>query len=293
MVTTKNLSSQNKRPAVFLVGAGAMGGALLRGWLETGAIASTSIVIDPAPSPSIGSLCDQYAIEIVSHGDAIDKNCQPDVQVFAVKPQMAGGILPAFGRFAQGCVSISVMAGLRLARLESLLSGAEDGAGASSDDLKIVRAMPNLPSNVGAGMTGLAATKTVSDTDKDCTSHLLNAVGASVWVRDDDAIDAVTAISGSGPAYLFLMAEALQSAGEGLGLAPETAEQLARQTIFGAGKMLSLDPRDAASFRESVTSPGGTTAAALSRLDHPRDGLRPLVERAAIAARDRARDLAD
>lgn len=259
----------NSLPKVALIGAGAMGGALLKGWLANRAIdPSGSAVFDPMAPATAGGL-------------ALNPPAEPrfDVLVLAIKPQT----LPEAARYApmaKDALVISVLAGKSIASISSVLG-----------TNRIVRTMPNLASVAGAGAAGLYAPASVAPSDRQTARSLMEAVGAALFVDSEAAIDAVTAISGSGPAYFFLMAEALEQAGRALGLADETAKALARQTLIGAGAVLAADARDVASLRLVVTSPGGTTQAALGVLDGDRKAIRTLIEQATSAAFQRAREL--
>ena len=259
----------NSIPKVALIGAGAMGGALLKGWLDKRAIdVEGSAVFDPLLAAPVA-------------GVALNPPIEPrfDVVVLAIKPQS----LPEAARYApmaKGALAVSALAGKSLAALSSVLG-----------TNRIVRAMPNLPALAGAGAAGLYAPPAVSEADRATARSLMEAVGAAVFVDSEAAIDAVTAISGSGPAYFFLMAEALEEAACALGLSGETARTLARQTLIGAGAVLKADARSAADLRRAVTSPGGTTEAALGVLDGERQMIRTLMKEAAGAALARARAL--
>lgn len=267
--------------AIGLVGAGAMGGALLNGWIDGG-------VMDPARSaifePAAGA--DLHALS-ARVGFALNPPADPsmvgpfDVFVLAVKPQMADEVLPLFRELAVGAHVVSVMAGRSVGSIAALM-GAE---------AKIARAMPNLPAMIGKGVSGLYAADHVDEAGRAMVTRLLAAVGETVWVGSEDALDFVTAISGSGPAYYFLLTEALTQAGIGLGLSRDDAAKLAKGTAIGAGAQMAQDDRDPAALREAVTSPGGTTAAALNVFDGAGEPLRALVKKAAEAAAKRAKEL--
>jgi len=270
------------RPSVALIGAGAMGGAMLRGWLEAGAIdVDGSALFDPAPPQEIADLADARGLAVNPASGA--QSLCVDVLVCAVKPQAAADALPAYAALAADAVVVSVMAGKSVARISALLGGAP----------RIVRAMPNLPASVGRGVSGLYAGEAVTASQRDVVERLMRAAGGTVWVDSEAAIDAVTAISGSGPAYIFLMVEALSEAGEALGLPRDAAETLARAAAAGAGALLDADRRSAAQMREAVTSPGGTTAAALKVLDAGDAPLRRLMKEATAAAARRAGELTE
>lgn len=257
-----------------------MGGALLRGWLEKGVIdLKRSAVFDPAPSPPMTAVIENAAISLNPLLDARTF----DALVIAVKPQAARDVLPRFAGLARGAAVISVMAGKSVATISGLMSQA--GA--------VIRAMPNLPAAVGAGVTGLYAPPGVSAHHRANAETLMRAVGDIVWVETEQAIDAVTAVSGSGPAYFFLLGEALAEAARAAGFPPDIAERLARATLEGAGAYAAHDQRTLGDLRKAVTSPGGTTEAALAIFDGETRELREIVKAAVQAARARAAELTD
>ena len=262
---------------LVLVGAGKMGGALLSGWLAKGLTPDQVIVREPSASPEIAAL--------VAKGLSLNATVaeiaarKPALVLIAVKPQAMADVLPEWKLLVQpGTVFLSIAAGTGLARLEELLGA----------DVHAIRAMPNTPASVGRGMTVACANRHVTPAQKALADQLLAAVGEVGWVENETLIDAVTAISGSGPAYVFHLVECLAAAGEALGLEPELAMKLARETVSGSGEMLHQLDEPASVLRANVTSPGGTTAAALDVL---MGELSPLMRRAAVAARDRAREL--
>ena len=274
------------KPVIILVGAGSMGGSMLRSWLSSQSIDQRSVIIDPYIDEGLAAKCRDYGLGInPDMSTLIEDHHQNDAQrsfvVFAIKPQMATEIIPDFSFLPHSNVFISVMAGVTTETLRGLLQGSD----------KLIRVMPNLPASVGAGVSGLFATDKVDTAEREMATHLLNAVGTNVWVDTENQIDMVTAISGSGPAYFFLMVEALALAGIKLGLDEDVAQKLARSTAIGSGVLMAEDQRNAQTLREAVTSPGGTTAAALSVLDDDA-ALKKLMEQAAKAAFDRARELA-
>lgn len=267
-----------ERPLV-LVGAGKMGGALLSGWLAKGLSPQLVEVRDPAPSAEI--------VEFAARGVSFNASVQeiaakrPALVLLAVKPQSMGDILPELAPFVSAdTVFLSIAAGIGLHRLEDLL-GAE---------VRAIRAMPNTPAAIGRGITVACANARVTAEQRELADRLLAAVGEVGWVESEGLIDAVTAVSGSGPAYVFYMVECLAAAGEALGLDAALAMKLARATVSGSGEMLHRMNEPASELRANVTSPGGTTAAALDVL-MGEGGLSPLMRRAALAARDRARAL--
>ncbi|MEZ5982326.1 MAG: pyrroline-5-carboxylate reductase [Parvularculaceae bacterium] len=263
-----------------LVGAGSMGGALLRGWLSSGTIdPEKSSVVDPGADKSLKKLA--YDTGLALNPDPAEIHA--DALVLAVKPQAAAAVLPAYKDVAKSAIVVSVMAGTSLTSLARMLSNPP----------RTARAMPNLPASIGAGVTGLYAPPTLNAPGREVVDRLMAAVGETVWVDSEKAIDIVTAVSGSGPAYYFLLTEALAEAGAALGLEKDAALKLARATAAGAGAMLSADPRAPGDMRKAVTSPGGTTAAALGVLDGDEKAVRKLLNAAVAAAAKRAGELTE
>ncbi|HWA70093.1 MAG TPA: pyrroline-5-carboxylate reductase [Rhizomicrobium sp.] len=263
--------------SILLVGCGRMGSALLKGWLAGGIKSIT--VVEPKPSADLRSLAKTKKIALVAAPSLV--KARPSVCVVAIKPQILKGEAPALAAFAQkGALMISIAAGMSVASL----------AKAWGRKARIIRAMPNTPGSVGAGITGIYSAKGVTAGDKKRAASLLSGLGATEWLAKEKLIDSVTAVSGSGPAYLFLFAEALTEAGVAEGLSRAQAEKFARATMVGAGALLAADKTPAAKLREAVTSPGGTTAAALAVFMEG-DALLTLVKRAARAAAKRAREL--
>lgn len=239
-------------PPLLLVGGGKMGGALLAGWREQGL--TDSVVVDPAPGAQ--GLAGPGVV--VAPGlDAVPEGFRPGCVVLAVKPQSASEVLPGLRRFAVGGgpLVLSIMAGKSVA-------GIRAGLGAAP----VVRAMPNTPAAIRQGITVAFAGPGVDAGQRALADRLLGAVGQVAWVEDEGLIDPVTAISGGGPAYVFLLAELLERAGVAQGLPPELARTLARVTVSGSGALLAASEEDAASLRQAVTSPGGTTQRALAVL---------------------------
>jgi pyrroline-5-carboxylate reductase len=276
-VTTRDADLRQFAGTLVLVGAGKMGGALLDGWLGLGLDAKRVAVLEPLPSPEIAALASRgirLNPEMTSLRDVA-------AIVIAVKPQVAPDVVPGLAPLAgPATVAVSIMAGRTLRFLGDALPGAP----------ALVRAMPNTPASIGRGMTVAVAAR-ANAAQRDLAHRLLAAVGAVEWVTDEALMDAVTAVSGSGPAYVFLLAEALAQAGVAAGLPAELAAKLARETVAGSGELLHRSTLDAATLRQNVTSPGGTTAAALDVLTD-RDGLTPLMTKAIAAATKRSRDLA-
>ncbi|MEO0636789.1 MAG: pyrroline-5-carboxylate reductase [Pseudomonadota bacterium] len=265
---------------VTLLGGGNMGRAMLEGWLQGGLPVEKVRVIDPAPSDDLQRLADTHAFDLLSA--ATDISGAIECLVIAVKPQIAEAALaPLRDRLTQDSLAISLAAGKTLAFLSEQCAPA-----------KVVRTIPNTPALVGRGATGAIAQSGMDPEQKRLADTLLSTVGLTVWVEEEAQIDAITALSGSGPAYLFHMVEAMARAGEALGLDAGTSKTLARATVEGAGELLHRSPDDAATLRQNVTSPGGTTAAALQLLMDDKNGLPPLMERVIKAARDRSEELA-
>jgi pyrroline-5-carboxylate reductase len=262
---------------LVLIGAGKMGGALLDGWLNFGFDPGRIMVIEPQPTPAMSALG--------ARGLHLNPNAAQlagaAAVVIAVKPHAAAEALAAAApSIAASTVVVSIMAGRTLL---SLANGLPRGC-------PLVRAMPNLPAAIGRGIT-VAVARGANPQQHKLAGDLLSATGTVDWIEDESLMDAVTAVSGSGPAYVFLLAEALALAGIEAGLPPELAEKLARETISGSGELLRQTNVDAALLRENVTSPGGTTAAALAIL-MGQNGLVSLMTRAVAAATDRSRQLA-
>ena len=261
---------------LVLVGAGKMGGAMLEGWHRLGLKFDNIAVIEPQPTPEIITL-GQRGLRI---NPALD-TLKAAAIVIAVKPQVAPQALPPLAPLiGKDTVAISIMAGRPLSFLEKALPGAA-----------LVRAMPNTPAAIGRGITVAVPNAKVSGTQRDLADRVLAAAGAVEWVTDERLMDAVTAVSGSGPAYVFLLAESLARAGAAAGLPADLAARLARATVAGSGELLHRSPLDAATLRQNVTSPGGTTAAALEVLTGA-NGLDPVMEKAVAAATRRSRELA-
>jgi len=262
---------------ILLAGAGKMGGAMLEGWLALGLAAKNLAVIEPQPSREIAALSAR-GLRLNPSRDAVG-----DVAavVVAVKPQVADEVMPTLAPFVGGAtVVVSIMAGRTMRFLATTLPSAA-----------IVRAMPNTPAAIGRGITVAVANARVSDAQRALVDALLSAVGAVEWVADEALMDAVTALSGSGPAYVFLLAEAMARAGTAAGLPAALAATLARATVAGAGELLHRSALGAATLRQNVTSPGGTTAAALEVL-MAEGGLERLMTAAIAAATKRSRELA-
>jgi pyrroline-5-carboxylate reductase len=261
---------------IVLAGAGKMGGAMLSGWLARGLDAKRVGVIEPQPSDEISALSTK----------GIRLNPTPKeigtvaTLVVALKPQTfreAGSTLKSFA--APSTLVVSIMAGTTIASIQEVCGGS------------VVRAMPNTPAAIGRGITVAVAASNVSAGQRAVADALLRATGSVEWVDDESLMDAVTAVSGSGPAYIFLLAEELARAGVEAGLPQELATKLARETVAGSGELLHRSDLASATLRQNVTSPGGTTAAALEVLMGP-DGMQSLLTRAVAAATRRSKELA-
>ncbi|WP_426214349.1 pyrroline-5-carboxylate reductase [Methylobacterium sp. NFXW15] len=263
--------------SLMLVGAGKMGGAMLAGWLDAGLDPAATTVMDPFPSEGMTRLCAERGVAL----NPADPS-PAAVLVLAIKPQGLDAAAPDLDRLiGPGTLLVSVLAGKTVANLRGRLPSARS----------VVRAMPNLPASIGHGATGAFANEAVEAGQRASAEVLLSAAGMTAWLDDEALIDAVTAVSGSGPAYVFLMVETLTEAGIAAGLPAEVAGRLARATVAGSGALLEADPTEAGALRQAVTSPGGTTAAALAVL-MAEDGMAPLMRRAVAAAQHRAGELA-
>ncbi len=251
-----------------------MGGAMLTGWLAQGLDPARIVVIEPSPSPDISALTAQGITLNPTAARAAD------TLVVAVKPQMfreAGAHLKSL--VGDTTLVVSIMAGTTITVLQEVCGGA------------VVRAMPNTPAAIGRGITVAVAHQNVSAAQRAVADALLRATGSVEWVDDEALMDAVTAVSGSGPAYVFLLAEELARAGVAAGLPEALATRLARETVAGSGELLHRSELASATLRQNVTSPGGTTAAALGVL-MGEDGLQQLMARAVAAATARSKELA-
>jgi pyrroline-5-carboxylate reductase len=267
---------QDIKGPIVLAGAGKMGGAMLSGWLARGLDAKRVGVIEPHPSDEIRALA-ANGIHLNPSPKAIGAAA---TLVVALKPQMfreAGVMLKSFT--GPATLVVSIMAGATVASIEAVCGG------------MVVRAMPNTPAAIGRGITVAVAASDVSAAQRAVADALLRATGSVEWIDDESLMDAVTAVSGSGPAYIFLLAEELARAGVEAGLPPELATKLARETVAGSGELLHRSELPSATLRQNVTSPGGTTAAALEVL-MGKDGLQPLLTRAVAAATRRSKELA-
>lgn len=258
---------------LVLLGCGKMGSAMLQGWLDGGLPPASVWVIDPQPSDWLKST------GVTINGDLPGA---PAIVLIAVKPQMMGDALPAIAAMGNGeTLFVSVAAGTPIAAFENTL-------GAKSP---IVRAMPNTPAAVGKGITAIVGNAQTSAAHLDLAEGLLSAVGQVVQLEHEDQMDAVTGLSGSGPAYVFHMIECMAAAGEAQGLAPDLAMQLAKATVAGAGALAEAADETPAQLRVNVTSPNGTTQAGLEVLMNDDAGLPPLMARTVAAASNRSKEL--
>jgi pyrroline-5-carboxylate reductase len=276
-LTDLSLDLTPESPLV-LVGAGKMGGAMLSGWLKRGLNPKAVRVIDPSPPEDSAALLARSGVS--AHADPAG-GLEARILVTAVKPQVIDTVLPTLRHLVgRRTVILSIAAGTTIATLEL-------GLGAAP----IVRAMPNTPGQIGRGVSVAVANDQVDDDGRALVTTLLEAIGKVAWVDRESLLDAVTAVSGSGPAYVFLLVEYLAEAGVASGLSPDLAALLARETVAGAGELLHQSEAQPAALRQNVTSPGGTTEAALKVLMAKRDGLRGVLERAVEAARKRSEEL--
>ncbi|HTT49465.1 MAG TPA: pyrroline-5-carboxylate reductase [Pseudolabrys sp.] len=264
--------------SLVLVGAGKMGSAMLDGWIARGLALKRIVVLEPQPGKAIKALTRRG---LMLNPKGKPKPAAASAIVIAVKPQTAPDALPPLKAYVgNSTLVLSIMAGRTIGFLEASLPGAA-----------IVRAMPNTPAAIGRGISVAVANAKVSARQRKLATDLLAAIGKVEWAADEKLMDAVTAVSGSGPAYVFLLAEAMTKAGIAAGLPADLAARLARETVAGSGELLQRSPLDAATLRQNVTSPGGTTAAALDVLMGP-DGFEKLLTKAIAAATRRGRELA-
>jgi pyrroline-5-carboxylate reductase len=263
---------------LVLVGCGKMGSALLRGWVAS-EIAGRFFVVEP--EGPLAELAELPGVSWFRSPREIPDHAAPAAVLFAVKPQILDDVVPHYRRWANAhSLFVSIVAGKTIAGIARRLGAAP-----------VVRTMPNTPAAIGRGITVACANERVSPAQRRLCDRLLAAVGESAWVEDEALLDAVTAVSGSGPAYVFLLIEALTEAAEACGLPSSLALRLARSTVAGSGELARVSSESPAQLRENVTSPGGTTRAALDVL-MAKDGLAPLIRRAVAAAAARSRELA-
>ncbi|KAF0225100.1 MAG: pyrroline-5-carboxylate [Rhodospirillaceae bacterium] len=261
---------------ILLVGCGKMGSAMLAGWLEQGIRAADVVVVDPHAQ----GLPD--GVTVLGDVDLLSKTFTPDITILAVKPQVMAQVLPAYARLAGHTVFLSIAAGKPVEFFRRHLGEAA----------AVIRAMPNTPAAVRRGITVCYAGANVAQEPRALAQSLLEAVGEVAWIDDESQMDAVTAVSGSGPAYVFLLAEVMAAAGVAAGLPADLADRLARATVSGGGELLRQSLDSSAQLRINVTSPGGTTAAALAVLMDEAKGMAPLMTDAVAAATRRGKELA-
>jgi pyrroline-5-carboxylate reductase len=264
--------------SLVLFGAGKMGAAMLEGWLAVGMNTAAATILDPQPSADVEALCGKKQIPL---NPSLRDLMPPKVVVLAIKPQMLEAAAAVINRLVKpDSLVVSILAGKTLADLKRKMPGAR----------AVVRAMPNLAASVRRSATAAVASAETSAAQKQMAHELLSSIGAVAWLADEDLMDAVTAVSGSGPAYFFYLAECLAHAGTVAGLPQELSAQLARATLVGAGELLAQTELPPGKLRHDVTSPGGTTAAALDVL-MAKPGLSDLLQRAVQAAKLRAGEL--
>ncbi len=263
-----------------ILGCGNMGGALLDGWLAQGLRGDAIRIVDPVPSDALRQTASEHGIPLLGHAQELAET--PKAMLIAIKPQMMADVLPGIAaRFGTAPLYVSIAAGTSIATFRALLGGAA----------RLVRVMPNTPVAVGKGASAIFAGEGVTAQETALAEALLAAVGETMRLESESQMDAVTGVSGSGPAYVFHMIEALAAAAEAQGLSPDLAMRLARQTVIGAAALADASEDSAETLRVNVTSPKGTTAAGLELLMHERDGLTPLMGRVVGAAADRSRAL--
>jgi len=264
--------------SLVLFGAGKMGGAMLEGWIAVGMNTAASIVLDPQPSLEVQTLCGQKKIPL---NPPLKDVSPPEAIVLAIKPQMLEAAAQVINRLvAPETLVVSILAGKTIADLQRKVPQAK----------AIVRAMPNLAASVRRSATAAVATKETGEGQKKLAHELLSSIGTVEWLQNEALMDAVTALSGSGPAYFFYLAECLAHAGASVGLPPELSAHLARATMIGAGELLAQSELPPGKLRHDVTSPGGTTAAALEVL-MAKPGMADLMQAAVAAAKGRAQQL--
>lgn len=264
--------------SLVLVGAGKMGGALLQGWLDGGLKPAAVSLIDPAAGDDIMALGSEMGFKVNPDYGALGV---PEIIVIALKPQVMAKVLPDYAAAAEaGSTFLSVAAGQSIGDIERALGG----------KAQVVRIMPNTPVAVGAGASVLFANESVSAGMREISQALMETVGIVAWIDDESYMDAVTALSGSGPAYVFHLVECMARGGIAAGLPDVLAKKLARQTVIGGGALLDASPLEPDVLRKNVTSPGGTTAAALGVL-MGENGLPSLITEAIAAAKKRGQEL--
>lgn len=275
------MTDQISLKTLWMVGCGQMGQALYRGWCKANLPITQMVLIDPTQSADKIGLREQDVLV----GQPDENTPSPDVILFAIKPQMANDVLPLYRDYVRDdTLILSIMAGIGMDKMLYLFDKAQQ---------PIIRTMPNTPAMIGQGITGAAPNASVTTAQRAIADQLLQAAGKVVWLEREDDLHAVTALSGSGPAYVFALIETMTAAGEQAGLAPELAAQLARQTVIGsaalAASQADISPEQ---LRHNVTSPGGTTAAGLDVLLSAEGGLPVMMRETIKAAARRSRELA-
>jgi pyrroline-5-carboxylate reductase len=266
---------------LLLVGCGKMGGALLAGWMAHGLAPADTYVVEPEAGLRTQAR-DRHGVAAFAEPRELPTDLRPRALVFAVKPQAMAAVLPAYDELARtGAVVLSIAAGTAIARFEAAFGAATP----------VVRAMPNTPAAIGQAVTALVANRRTSAAQRELCAQLMAAVGQVLWIDDEEHMHAITAMSGSGPAYVFYLIEVLAKAAVRSGLPQALAWPMARATVAGSAALAASSEETVEALRQQVTSPGGTTAAALEVL-MAEDGMQPLFERAVAAATGRSRELA-
>jgi pyrroline-5-carboxylate reductase len=267
--------------SILIVGCGKMGTALVKGWLGNGLNILNIKIIEVNDHQKIKEEINNFDISIYQDITELSDDYIPDIIVFAIKPQIASNIVPLYSKFIQsGPLILSIMGGVSTILLKKYLG----------NDASVVRAMPNTPASIGKGISIIYSDNDIKGYQKEICQELLNAVGVSEWISIEEEMDAVTAISGSGPAYVFFLCEAMTNAGIELGLSRSLSEKLSRATISGSGALLSETINSANKLRTDVTSPGGTTEAAIEELKK-NNLFKKLVLSAIKKAHDRSKEL--
>lgn len=274
-----NKDTALSNPVIAFIGAGNMASSIIGGLVTKGFPSTSIIASDPYPA-SLDNI--KTVAPIRTTQDNAEAIANADVVVLAVKPQLMKSVLLDLAASAQQSkpLIISIAAGIETNSLNTWLGG----------NMPVVRCMPNTPALVQSGATALYANPQVNGAQKELADQILRSVGIALWVNDENTLDAVTAVSGSGPAYFFMVMEAIQAAGEQLGLSPDVAKQLTLQTALGAAQMAIASDEDSAELRRRVTSPGGTTERAIQVFEE--DGLKNMFNKALVACRDRSEELA-
>lgn len=276
------LSQITSTNPILLLGCGKMGSAMLAGWLEQGLLSEAVYIVDPFLDPIKENFPTLSKKQLHKSVESLAKRLKPSVIIIAVKPQMMDEALEELkGLKIKNSMILSIAAGRTIGYFEDCL-GKEQA---------IIRAMPNTPASIGKGITVCVANDPVNQEQVDLSTTLLKTVSTVEWIDNENLMDAVTALSGSGPAYVFCITEAMAAAGEALGLSPELSKKLADQTVIGSGALLEISGESASRLRENVTSPGGTTAAALDVLMGD-GGLAQIMRRAMQEAKNRSKELA-